>query len=239
MSSKFGLGADQALEWEVIDGTGRLLTASKTQNPDLYWALTGGGGGTFGVVVSLTVKLHETFAVTGVTLKFNKTSNDPKKFYDAVSAYHQNVQSFNYANGTAIAAISNETFFLAPLASPDMKVDEANKIIQPFLDHLAKIGMPYEKNVTEYPTFLTMYNALIRFNPTQLVQNGQYGGWFIPKSVLEKKEQDVIKAVKTITEDGVAFVEINLEVSARVVPNPLNSVNPSWRETSVVVLLTT
>lgn len=56
LSSRFGLGADQALEWEVIDGNGQLLTASRTQNSDLYWALSGGGGGTYAVVYSLTAK---------------------------------------------------------------------------------------------------------------------------------------------------------------------------------------
>jgi len=36
LASKPGLGADQALEWEVVDGTGRLLTASRTQDSDLF-----------------------------------------------------------------------------------------------------------------------------------------------------------------------------------------------------------
>ena len=63
LSSKFGLGADQVLEWEVVTATGQLLTASPTQNAELYWALCGGGGGTYGVVISMTVKLHDSLSV--------------------------------------------------------------------------------------------------------------------------------------------------------------------------------
>lgn len=52
LASKYGLSADQALEWEVVDGTGKLLRASRAENSDLFWALSGGGGGTYGVVWS-------------------------------------------------------------------------------------------------------------------------------------------------------------------------------------------
>ena len=41
ISSKYGLAADQVLEWEVVTGTGQLITASPFKNSDLYWALSG------------------------------------------------------------------------------------------------------------------------------------------------------------------------------------------------------
>lgn len=39
LSTNFGLGADQTLSMEVVTASGELVTASKTQNADLYWAL--------------------------------------------------------------------------------------------------------------------------------------------------------------------------------------------------------
>ncbi|KAI1806734.1 hypothetical protein F4811DRAFT_508990, partial [Daldinia bambusicola] len=57
LGTKFGLAADQVLEWEVVTGNGELLTATPTENQDLYWALSGGGGGTYGVVLSMTAVL--------------------------------------------------------------------------------------------------------------------------------------------------------------------------------------
>lgn len=39
LSTNFGLAADQALSFEVVTASGELVTASKTENTDLYWAL--------------------------------------------------------------------------------------------------------------------------------------------------------------------------------------------------------
>ncbi|KAJ5115311.1 hypothetical protein NUU61_001070 [Penicillium alfredii] len=51
-----GLASDNALEFEVVTTNGTLTAANAYHNTDLFWALRGGGGGTFGVVVSVTVR---------------------------------------------------------------------------------------------------------------------------------------------------------------------------------------
>lgn len=45
LSSILGMGADHVLEIEVVTGDGRFVTASSSQNSDLFWAIRGGGGG--------------------------------------------------------------------------------------------------------------------------------------------------------------------------------------------------
>ncbi len=55
---QFGLTADSILSAQIVTADGRLRTASAQSNPDLYWALRGGGGGNFGVVTSLTFRVH-------------------------------------------------------------------------------------------------------------------------------------------------------------------------------------
>lgn len=44
LSSILGMGADHVLEYQVVTGDGRFVTASSSQNSDLFWALRGGGG---------------------------------------------------------------------------------------------------------------------------------------------------------------------------------------------------
>jgi hypothetical protein len=58
LTRRFGLTLDNVLSAEVVTADGRLLRVSPDENPDLFWAIRGGGGN-FGVVTSMELRLHE------------------------------------------------------------------------------------------------------------------------------------------------------------------------------------
>jgi FAD/FMN-containing dehydrogenase len=57
LTGKHGLALDNLISVNVVGAKGDLVTASETENPDLFWALRGGGGN-FGVAASLHYRLH-------------------------------------------------------------------------------------------------------------------------------------------------------------------------------------
>ena len=62
LSRKFGLAIDNIIAADVVLADGSFARASEDENADLFWAIRGGGGN-FGVVTSLTLRLHEVSTV--------------------------------------------------------------------------------------------------------------------------------------------------------------------------------
>jgi len=57
LDTKYGLACDNLLSAQVVTVDGKLVEASQKSNPDLFWAIRGGGGN-FGVVTELEYELH-------------------------------------------------------------------------------------------------------------------------------------------------------------------------------------
>jgi FAD/FMN-containing dehydrogenase len=55
----FGLTTDNLLEAKIVTADGRLRTVNRHTDPDLLWALRGGGGGNFGIVTQLQFRVHQ------------------------------------------------------------------------------------------------------------------------------------------------------------------------------------
>ncbi|KAM3520495.1 hypothetical protein MY4038_009400 [Beauveria bassiana] len=71
-----GMASDNVLQFDVVIANGTLVHANDYQNQDLFWALRGGGGGTFGVVTSATLRTHENPRITTATLQISSPVAD-------------------------------------------------------------------------------------------------------------------------------------------------------------------
>ena len=69
LSRRYGLTVDDLLGADVVTADGRLLVVDDEHEPDLFWALRGGGGG-LGVVTELRFRLHEVASITQGMLFF-------------------------------------------------------------------------------------------------------------------------------------------------------------------------
>lgn len=84
---KFGLACDNLLAVELVTAAGDIVHASANENPDLFWALHGGGGN-FGVATAFTLRLHPLPSVTVALLLWR-----PGAALDVLRAYRDFIES--------------------------------------------------------------------------------------------------------------------------------------------------
>jgi FAD/FMN-containing dehydrogenase len=69
----FGLACDSILSMEMVDASGQIRNVSEQENPDLFWALRGGGNGSFGVVTNFNFRTSKVDQVAKFRMDWNKT----------------------------------------------------------------------------------------------------------------------------------------------------------------------
>nr|WP_018438784.1 FAD-binding oxidoreductase [Trinickia symbiotica] len=76
-SKRYGLAAASLLQAEIVTAGGAIRTVNASREPDLFWALKGGGGGSFGVVTKITLQTHDLPAHFGwAAFKVKASSRD-------------------------------------------------------------------------------------------------------------------------------------------------------------------
>ncbi len=75
-SKAYGMAAASLIEAEIVTADGAVRNANACTNPDLFWALKGGGGGSFGVVTRLTLQTHDLPSFFGVVQTTVRAASD-------------------------------------------------------------------------------------------------------------------------------------------------------------------
>jgi hypothetical protein len=73
-TAQYGLMADTAVEFEVVTADGQVRVINECNDPDLFWAMRGGGGGTFGVLTKYRFQLHPSLPIHTYRLVVNISS---------------------------------------------------------------------------------------------------------------------------------------------------------------------
>ena len=234
LSSIYGLSADQTLEWEVVSADGKLLTASPTENADLYWALSGGGGGTYGVVLSLTAKAHLDGVVGGASLSFTTANITEETFVAGVQAWHTHAASIIDTGAMVIFFMTTTGFNLLPITIPGKSVPEVQAILQPLLSSLSALGISYSLTTTSYPRFIQHFNQYEGPLPYGYIPAAQLtGGRLIPRSVVEDNASGLTTIARNISlTPGFSWSGVTLSVPHSTAGNSpgSNAVLPAWRD---------
>src|SRR5215469_16682784 len=133
-SKRYGAAAGSLLEAEVVTADGKIRVANACTNPDLFWALKGGGGGTFGVVSKLTLRLHDLpgfFGVANFTIRAASDDAYKRLIREFVSFYRDHL--FNDHWGEQ-AHFNPDNSLGISMVSYGLDTEQAKQVWKPFLD---------------------------------------------------------------------------------------------------------
>ncbi|EXF86169.1 Zinc finger E-box-binding homeobox 1 [Colletotrichum fioriniae] len=236
LSTSFGLSADNVLEWQVVIANGTLLTASQTENADLYWALSGGGPGNWGVVTSMTVKAHADAKFGGATLVMMAADNDNTAFFNAIDAFHEELAGMVDGGSMVVYYFAAGFFQIAPLNAYNKTAAEVKTLLAPFVARLDALKMNYTTTYTEYESYYNHYDKYFGPLPIGNIQVGiaQYGGRLIPRDNIT----NIGSFSRSVAEKGATFIGVGTDVG-KFGTKETNSVTPAWRNALVHATLTT
>ncbi|KAI1763346.1 FAD-binding domain-containing protein [Hypoxylon sp. FL1150] len=208
LSSKYGLAADQVLAWEVVTAAGDYVTASATENSDLFWALRGGGGGTYGVVVSMTVKAFPDTHFSTAYITVLNDGDNTDAIYSAMGTFFQSLPALVDAGAWVVWVAAPFGFMVIPAMVADLRAAELDAHFQATRDKMDELGLQYQYSSAEHPDFISSYNSV----PTSWnVSSHNLGGRLIPRELVGDQEstESLVAAVRNIASQalmsGVAF----------------------------------
>ncbi|CBF84282.1 hypothetical protein AN2648.2 [Aspergillus nidulans FGSC A4] len=235
LSTTFGLGADQTLAFEVVTANGRVVTASRTKNTDLYWALSGGGAGNWGVVLSVTVKAYKSAPVSGAYLAFTTSNLSEDVYTKALTQFHELLPAMVDAGTTVIYQILPGYFLIKPLTAYNKTTAEVKAVLAPFLSALDGLSIQYSVSYTEYETYYDHYEKYMGPLPNGNLEVGTftYGGRLLPRSVVESDAASIAQVLYNFTSQNVVAVGVGLNVSNT---NDVdNAIFAPWRKALVTM----
>ncbi|KAJ5339986.1 hypothetical protein N7452_006714 [Penicillium brevicompactum] len=239
LSTEFGLGADNTLEFEVVTAAGKLVKASRTENEDLFWALSGGGAGNYGVVISMTVKAHQDAPIAGATLQMAATGVSTDTFFEAISQFHSLLPAMIDEGVTVIYQMTSKVFLIAPITAYNQTSDDVKAVLKPFTSALTSLNITYKTTFTQYDSYYDHYNHYMGPLPwgNLDVATYQYGGRLMQRQNLEENHNGIADALRTITGAGAIAVGVGMNVSAPT--NVSNAIFPALRNAAVTMQIGT
>lgn len=179
----FGLACDSVLSMEVVDAAGQVLNVSAQENPDLFWALRGGGNGSFGIVTKFNFRTSAVNLVAKFAITWKKPAAQAAKIVLAWQEWLANLPSAV----TCTLHVTKEPGGLIQVHIAGLSVDSQTRLIAE-LQRLQKLAGSAD---TQSTSALTFARAATIFN----------GGGPAYESVLMKGKSDYV--TEPMSEQGI------------------------------------
>jgi hypothetical protein len=250
-----GLMVDQAVEFDVVTADGKHRTINECSDPDLFWAMRGGGGGTFGVLTSYKFQLHPAVPINVYSFQANFPLPDgtldiskSQVHRDIVRALAQNQTLFS-KHGIAGYNFLLPDHMVSLQVLPSGDTSAIQKITAQWHDFLTSYpGLNITDNT--YHVF-KKFSQWHTFTETpSIARNGPVGlglaesGRLLPKSLFATPDniEKVVDAVVTAMQysyagHGGGSAQLYATGPANHPDNSKTGVNPAWRNSLWEVIM--
>ena len=163
-SKAYGLAAGSLLEAEVVTADGQVRIANACTHPDLFWALKGGGGGSFGIVTRLTLRVHalpERFGAVNFTVRALSDAAYRRLVGLMVDFCARSLINPHWGDKLRLSA---DNVLKVSMVFQDLDRSQALAVWQPFLDAIA--AAPQDFSIDFAPLKIVSTSAREFWSPT-------------------------------------------------------------------------
>jgi hypothetical protein len=167
LSTSYGMGADNLLEATIVTPDGKVVLANPCQNDDLFFAIRGGGGGTFGVVTEVVVRAFPTPRTTAHTFQVRSIeSNTVAAFYEFLGFLHAELQllkeggmqGYYLAVGPPVVPTLSFSWTFLMYNSPSGTIEQLMEPVEAYL-HQRKHMFEWQSVISHTKTYLETHKA--------------------------------------------------------------------------------
>ena len=247
----YGLGADQVLSAVVVLASGQIVRVSPCSHPTLFYAIRGGGPGTYGVVIETTIKAYPSRSVTAIQLSlapFNATGISD--FIDALTTVYSAYPGLSkrgfsgygsWSTSSPTPVIENHTAsynaagFTQIYAIFDASPTKAWFLFSPLATKLLawNSSLYIDTKISHFPTYPQYYEALSNVS-SPIGQQAALGSRLLDQNALTGDRLTLRDTLQTLAGSEDEFTSNNIVfvgggAVAAGASGPWSGVNPAWR----------
>ncbi|KAF8600190.1 FAD binding domain-containing protein [Ceratobasidium sp. AG-I] len=233
LGALYGMGVDNTLQFTLVKPNGKIVTANACQNKDLFWALRGGGGSTWGVTLDVTYRTHPALEdIVGLGFTLNTTSPE-------------NLIEFSETFLRAIPNITDEGvrgygFWMPPLTfsiifihpnSPS--VESTNKTLEPLWDWISSNEGTQARTIgARFPTFFDFFTTWI--TDVSIGVTTWLGTRLVSRDALISKSDELAQYIFGDRQHFVGSINIVGGGAVSKVNPESTGLNPQWRNDALI-----
>ncbi|CCM05592.1 uncharacterized protein FIBRA_07820 [Fibroporia radiculosa] len=215
LAPAYGLAAEHVLEVTIVTADGTIRTVNEAQDSDLFWAIRGGGGGTYGIVASMTIATLPQMSIGAslLTIEPNQAMNSSQLAINFIAMVAQYANIWADAGITVVllpdtTSYSLDFYWPSSLASVSM--------FYPIFEDILAQSSSY--NVTSNTTSQTMFSSVTQ---AEIMEIGPFFDAVNIYGMANRLASRLIPYYNMTTSEGQTAVAEAIWAGAEIINGPL------------------